>query len=82
MWKRADLKFEKGLFRAGKLDFRFKSEIRNVFNWRNHRIINPVTGRAYEPGDPIPPRTTPESMLNPARYSEPREIFVGVLIRW
>ncbi|MDI6851206.1 MAG: TonB-dependent receptor [bacterium] len=82
MWKRADLKFEKGLFRAGKMDFRFKSEIRNVFNWRNHRIINPVTGRAYEPGDPLPPRTTPESMLNPARYSEPREIFVGVLIRW
>ena len=82
MWKRADIKFEKGLFKAGKIDFRFKSEIRNVFNWRDHRIINPVTGRAYEPGDPLPPRTTPESMLNPARYGEPREIFVGVLIRW
>ncbi|MGB9909855.1 MAG: TonB-dependent receptor [Candidatus Hydrothermia bacterium] len=82
MWKRMDVKFEKGLFKLGGTSMRFKTEVRNVFNWRNHRIINPVTGRAYEPGDPLPPRTTPESMLNPARYDEPREILMGVFIRW
>lgn len=82
MWKRLDVKFEKGIFQALGMDFRFKSEVRNVFNWRAHRIINPVTGRAYEPGDPLPARTTEDSMLNPARYGEPREIFMGVLVKW
>ncbi len=82
MWKRVDLKFEKGLFKVSGIDFRLKSEIRNVFNWRDQRIINPVTGRAYEPGDPLPARTTEDSMLNPARYGEPREVFIGVYIRW
>jgi len=82
MWKRIDFKFEKGILHINSFELRFKSEVRNVFNWRDQRIINPVTGRAYEPGDPLPPRTTEESMLNPARYGEPREIFVGVFVRW
>lgn len=82
MWKRVDVKFEKGLFKASKVDLKFQAEIRNVFNWRDHRIINPVTGRAYEPGDPLPPRTTEESMLNPARYGKPRQLLMGVILRW
>ncbi|MEO0230498.1 MAG: TonB-dependent receptor [candidate division WOR-3 bacterium] len=81
-WRRVDFKFEKGLFKLWGAGVKFKSEVRNVFNWRNHRIINPVTGRAYEPGDPIPPRSTPEGMLNPARYDEPRQVMMGVFVRW
>jgi outer membrane receptor protein involved in Fe transport len=64
-------------------------EILNVFDRRNTNIINPVTGRAYELGDPVPPgwndplypdRQAPVEAypFNPARYLSPRNIRVGI----
>ncbi|MCU0613189.1 MAG: TonB-dependent receptor [Candidatus Eisenbacteria bacterium] len=64
-------------------------EVLNVFDRRNTNIINPVTGRAYELGDPVPPgwndplypdRQAPVQPypFNPARYLSPRNIRVGI----
>ncbi len=70
-------------------------EITNVFDNRNPAIINPVTGRAYEYGDPVPsewldyrymdprdPRSWGLPPDNPARYMPQRHILAGISIRW
>ncbi len=80
-WHRVDLSFRKG-FRAAGGTWTFRLSVRNLFNHRNVYYVNPVTGRAYEPGDPLPPRTTPLEMLNPARYRAPRSIQVGLEARF
>ncbi len=66
-------------------------EITNLFNNKNAAIINPVTGRAYEYGDPVPtewkdpvyndprdPRSDNIPPDNPARYLPQRHIMMGV----
>ncbi len=76
-WHRVDVSFRKG-FRWLHGSWTLQVSVRNLFNHRNVYYVNPVTGRAYEPGDPLPPRTTPEMMLNPARYREPRSVQIGL----
>lgn len=69
-------------------------EIKNLLNTKNTAIPNPVTGRAYEYGDPVPrewrdprfidPRDTRSYGLppdNPARYFEQRHVMLGVQVR-
>ncbi len=67
----------------------FLLEITNIFDFKNSTILNPITGRAYEYGDP-----TPLSMndplypdvqspispypFNPARYTARRTLRLGV----
>ena len=80
-WHRVDLRFTKGFQVHENVELEFILEIDNLFNHRNEYYINPLTGRAYEPGDPIPPHTTEAFMLNPARYRSPRRIKVGVGVR-
>jgi outer membrane receptor protein involved in Fe transport len=63
-------------------------ELKNAFNQKNAQIINPVTGRAYEFGDPLPlsyldpaypnPLDRGIPPFNPARYLQPRQFFWGV----
>jgi len=63
-------------------------EVRNAFNNKNSQIINPVTGRAYEEGDPVPsewrdpkypdPQDNGQPPSNPARFMEPRHILYGI----
>lgn len=73
-------------------DLVFSLKIMNLFNNKNSAIINPVTGRAYEFGDPTPNSfndplypdlQAPISPFpfNPARLSAPRQIMFGVSLK-
>ena len=80
-----DIKFHKD-FSVLRLNFSFFIEVENAFNNKIPRIINPVTGRPFEPGDVIPltwyddPHDAPPD--NPARYDWPRRITTGLGIRF
>ncbi|MCD6130693.1 MAG: hypothetical protein J7J61_01110, partial [Candidatus Hydrothermae bacterium] len=83
LWHRVDFKMQKGIaLLKGLSKVILKFEVRNVLNHRNVYYVNPVTGKAYKPGDPLPPRTEPEDMLNPRRFTAPREILIGVETSW
>ncbi|MBI1306628.1 MAG: outer membrane beta-barrel protein [Bacteroidetes bacterium] len=66
-------------------------EVRNAFNMKNAQLINPVTGRAYQPGDDVPtdwrdpryvgPEESGTPPNNPARYLAPRQILFGLRFR-
>ncbi len=63
-------------------------EFKNLFNNRNAQIINGVTGRAYQDGDPLPlsfrdpaypsPQDRGLPPYNPARFRQPRQMIVGL----
>jgi len=80
-WTRVDFRIYKD-FSAFGLELSFYIEGENVFNTKIPRIINPVTGRPYEPGDIIPkswnddPRDLPPD--NPGRYNMPRRVKTGL----
>jgi outer membrane receptor protein involved in Fe transport len=84
-WTRTDVRFTKDLFFGG-IAMAVYIEAENVFNTKVPRIINPVTGRPYEPGDIIPitwhddPRDLPPN--NPARYNWPRRVLTGLEFRF
>jgi len=87
-WSYVNVKFEK-YYTVGEFRFVFSAEVLNLFNRKNPDIINPVTGKAYEWGDPTPngwndPRY-PDTQapiypypLSPARWLNPRNIKLGV----
>jgi hypothetical protein len=65
----------------------------NLLNRQNSNIINPITGQAYEYGDPTPtgwndplyPDVQPPASpfpFNPARYLTPRNVLVGLRVRF
>ena len=65
----------------------------NLLNSKNSTIINPVTGRAYEYGDPTPNYYNdplyPDLQApldpfpyNPARYLSPRQILFGISMKF
>ena len=69
----------------------FTFEATNLLNNKNTAIVNPVTGRAYEYGDPVPsewrdpsfidprdPRSFGTPPDNPARYYEQRHFILGL----
>ena len=84
-WTRMDIRFRKDFYRR-KMILSFFIEAENVLNTKVPRIINPVTGRPYEPGDVIPvtwrddPRDLPPD--NPARYEWPRRVLTGFEFRF
>ena len=84
-WTRLDLKFYKD-FSVMKMDYSFFIEAENVFNIKIPKIINPVTGQPYKPGDVIPVTWHDETddlpPDNPARYDWPRQIKAGFGIRF
>ncbi len=91
-WQWVDLSFKK-YFEVMNMRYVFYFEIRNLFNHKNAQIINPVTGRAYEYGDPIPiswndplypDRHWPHGPypFDPARYLAPRHITTGISIEF
>ncbi len=80
-WKRVDLTLSRD-FRVSGRDLRIRLEVRNLFNWRNAYYVNPLTGKPYEPGDPLPPRAFEIAYLNPARYTEGRSVYVEASIRF
>lgn len=90
-WFYVDFNFEK-YFTLGGMDLTFMIEVKNLFNNLNSDIINPVTGRAYRLGDPVPPSwndprypelTAPIDPypLDQSRYLPPRNIKVGVSVK-
>jgi len=90
-WFYVDFNFEK-YFTAGGIDMTFMVEVRNLLNNLNSDIINPVTGRAYQLGDPVPPSWNdpryPELSapidpypLDQSRYLPPRNIKVGISVK-
>ncbi len=80
-WFRTDLRIEQG-FNFFSLKPEVYIDIKNLFNTRNYRRINPITGRPYEPGDPLPPNWDERLALNPSRYSAPRTVLLGFGLRW
>lgn len=80
-------------FVLGKARLALTLDATNVLNTKNTAIVNPITGRAYEEGDPVPsewrdpqfidprdPRSYNIPPDNPARYYEQRHIVLGLTI--
>ena len=84
-WTRTDLKFYKDFSLFG-VNFALLIEAENLFDTKVPRIINPATGRPFQPGDIIPvtwhddPRDLPPD--NPARFDWPRRVLTGLEIRF
>lgn len=87
-----EISFSRDL-RFGPATLRLRLELLNPVDWKNPAIVNPVTGRAYEYGDPTPvswndplypdrqPPLDPYP-FNPARYEQRRSLRLGVEILW
>ncbi len=91
-WFYINLNFEK-YFELSGLKFSVFAEVNNLLDTQNSAIINPVTGRAYEYGDPTPntwndPKypdlQAPLSPYpyDPARYLTRRNVKLGVSLRF
>ncbi len=91
-WFWIDLNFEKYIT-IDKLKFSIFVEVNNLFDFKNSAIINPVTGKAYEFGDPVPNSWNDPNYpdlqapinpypFNPARYLTKRNIKFGISFRF
>ncbi|MBK6878604.1 MAG: TonB-dependent receptor [Ignavibacteria bacterium] len=91
-WFWVDLDFDK-YFYFSNLQFIVSLSITNLFDTKNSTIINPVTGKAYEYGDPTPNFYNDplypdlQAPINPypydpARYLTPRQIKFGVSLKF
>ncbi len=94
-WFYVNLNFEK-YFNLGVGKLVLSLEIKNLFNRQNSQIINPVTGRAYQYGDPTqypspvvndplyPDLSYPVDPFpyNAARYLNPRTFLFGTEFRF
>ncbi len=91
-WFWIDLSIDKYI-KLGKAKFIISFEVTNILNWKNAAIINPVTGKAYEYGDPTPNGyndplypdvQAPLSPFpyNPARYLAPRQLRFGIAFQY
>jgi outer membrane receptor protein involved in Fe transport len=91
-WFWIDLNFEK-YFVIGDLKLSVFMEIDNLFDTQNSAVINPVTGKAYEYGDPTPSSWNdplyPELQapidpypFDPSRYLTRRNIKFGITIKF
>ncbi len=91
-WIWVNLNFEK-YYQIGPVELTLFAEVLNLFDRKNSDIINPTTGRAYEYGDPTPTswndplypdRQAPlrPYPFNPARYLNPRNVRLGLRLRF
>jgi len=91
-WLWIDLNIEKAFDLFG-MDFSLFIEVNNLLDTKNSAIINPITGKAYEYGDPTPggwndplypdlqAPISPQP-YNPARYLTRRNIRFGMSLRF
>ncbi|MCP4581134.1 MAG: TonB-dependent receptor [candidate division Zixibacteria bacterium] len=90
-WRWIDFSVKKHFEFSG-LRYSLFVEVTNLTDYGNSKIINPLTGRAYEEGDEVLPswndplypdlNPTYPFPFDPARYLSPRNIKLGVLITW
>jgi outer membrane receptor protein involved in Fe transport len=91
-WFWMDLSLDK-YFKFSKFRLTLSVEVTNLLNRKNGAIINPVTGKAYEYGDPTPNSwndplypdlQAPLSPFpfNPARFLTPRQIKFGIAFQY
>lgn len=91
-WFWVDLNIEK-YFHIDKLRFSLFVEINNLLDLKNSAIVNPITGKAYEIGDPTPSSWNdpmyPDLQapinpypFNPARYLTRRNIKFGISLKF
>ncbi|MFZ1289867.1 MAG: TonB-dependent receptor, partial [Melioribacteraceae bacterium] len=91
-WFWIDMNIEK-YFKFAGLNFSVFSEINNLLDIQNSAIVNPVTGKAYETGDPTPSTWNDPKYpdlqaplnpypYNPARYLTRRNIKFGVSLKF
>jgi outer membrane receptor protein involved in Fe transport len=90
-WIWVDLRFKK-YFDLWKVKYTLFCEVTNLFDYQNSKIINPLTGKAYQYGDPVldtwndPLNPDPDPVypfpFNPARYLEPRSVKVGMSVEF
>ena len=86
-WWWGDMNLQRWFF-IGDTKVTFFLEITNIFNNKNATIIDPLTGRAYELGDPTPfrdptfphPEDTGVPPFDPARYLQQRHIMAGLSV--
>ncbi len=91
-WFWIDVNFEKNFDVMG-LNMVFSIQIKNLLDNKNAAVINPVTGRAYEYGDPTPlswgdplypqlqsPVKTPP--FDPSRYLAGRNVLFGLSMKF
>jgi outer membrane receptor protein involved in Fe transport len=84
-WNRLDARLWRSLEAFG-ASWTLYLEAENIFDYRVATIINPITGRAYEPGDPFPPSWADEPddlpPTNPARFEWPRRVWIGASVHF
>lgn len=91
-WFYVDVDISK-YFTLYNVDFSINLSVTNLFNNKNSTIVNPITGSAYEYGDPTPNSWNdplyPDLQYpispypyNPARYLTPRQLKFGVTVKF
>jgi outer membrane receptor protein involved in Fe transport len=91
-WFWVDMNIEKYFSLAG-LKMSVFMEVNNLLDIKNSAIINPITGRAYESGDPVPSSWNDPNYpdlqapinpypFNPARYLTRRNIKLGLSLKF
>jgi outer membrane receptor protein involved in Fe transport len=91
-WFWTDIRITRDFRLSKRLSLSASIDITNLFNNQNAQIVNPVTGTAYQAGDPVtytardPNYTGPRDggllPTNPARYMAPRQILYGVSLNF
>lgn len=91
-WFWTDLRISKD-FSLGKNRFiSINARMDNLFNYQSAAIINPVTGKGYQDGDPLPqgtrdpkypdPQDNGTPPYNPARFLAPAHLMLGVEFKY
>lgn len=91
-WFWMDLKVSRDFRISDRSYVSLSFEVKNLLNNLNSQIINPVTGRAYQFGDPLPissrdplypdPENNSQPPFNPARWKQPRQILAGISFKF
>lgn len=88
----ADIRISRDFKLYKKLLLTLSFEVKNLFNNENAQIINPVTGRAYYNGDPLPsdsrdpryvdPQDNGTPPFDPSRFQAPRQVLFGLAFQF
>ncbi len=84
-WNTVDIRLWKEWQLTRAASFRVFGEVLNMFDYKKPTQINPLTGRPYEYGDPAPrswENAFGNIIVDPSRYSAPRQVFLGVSMRF